>query len=182
MTLWTGHNNEDSKKIACWQDWVRGEGWTDRAQRIFRAMKLSVWYSNSGCACMLGHFTCVWLFATLWTVAHQAPLSMGFSKQEYWSGLPCSPPEYLSDSGIKPAALTSRSLAGGFFTTSATWEAPNGGHMSLQADLHYFILQVYWGSLHTHKPSLICSNFLLLSLFPVMIRLTADLKGRSMDK
>ena len=40
-------------------------------------------------ACMLSHFSCVRLFVTLWTVAHQAPLSMGFSRQEHWSGLPC---------------------------------------------------------------------------------------------
>ena len=40
--------------------------------------------------------------ATLWTLAHQAPLSMGFSRQEYWSGLPCPPPEDLPDPGIKP--------------------------------------------------------------------------------
>ena len=56
--------------------------------------------------------------ATLWTVAHQAPLSMGFSRQEYWSGLPCPPPGGLPDLG------TPCLLVGGFFTTSATWEAP----------------------------------------------------------
>ena len=44
------------------------------------------------CVCML---SCVWLFATSWTVAHQAPLTMGFSRQEYWSWLPCPPPEDL---------------------------------------------------------------------------------------
>ena len=49
---------------------------------------------------MLSCFSCVWLFATLWTEAHQAPLSMGFSRQEYWSGLPCPPPEDLPDSGM----------------------------------------------------------------------------------
>ena len=54
-------------------------------------------------------------------VAHQAPLSMGFSSQEYWTGLPCPPPEDLPDPGIKPR---SPALAGGFFTTSTTWEAP----------------------------------------------------------
>ena len=54
----------------------------------------------------------------------QAPLSMGFSRQEYWSGLPCLPPEDLSDPEIKSASLMSLVLAGGFFTTSATWEAP----------------------------------------------------------
>ena len=41
---------------------------------------------------VLSHFSCIQLFATLWTVAHQAPLSMGFSRLEYWSGLPCPPP------------------------------------------------------------------------------------------
>ena len=58
-----------------------------------------------------------------WTVAHQAPLSMGFSKQKYWSGLPYHPPGDLPDPGIEPASPTSSALAGGFFTTSATWEA-----------------------------------------------------------
>ena len=60
---------------------------------------------------------------TLWTVAHQTPLSMGFSRQEYWSGVPCSPPGDLPNPGTEPAFLTSPALAGGFFTTSFTWEA-----------------------------------------------------------
>ena len=60
------------------------------------------------------------LFATPWTVARQAPLSMGFSRQEYWSGLPCPPPGDLPDPGIEPASLISPTLAGEFFTTSAT--------------------------------------------------------------
>ena len=64
------------------------------------------------------------LFVILWTVARQAPLSMGFSRQEYWSGLPYPPPEDLPDPGIKPASPKSPALAGGFFTTSTTWEAP----------------------------------------------------------
>ena len=61
---------------------------------------------------------------TPWTVALQAPLSMGFSRQEYWSGLPCPPPRDLSDSGIELVSLMSPALAGGFFTTSATWDTP----------------------------------------------------------
>ena len=55
--------------------------------------------------------------------AHQASLSMGFSRQEYWSELPCPPPGDLPHPGIKPASLGSPALAGRFFTTSATWEA-----------------------------------------------------------
>ena len=74
-------------------------------------------------ACVLSCL-CVQPFVTLWTVARQAPLSMGFSRQEYWSGLPCPPPGDLPDPGIKPAPLASPALAGGFFTTRATWEAP----------------------------------------------------------
>ena len=53
----------------------------------------------------------------------QAPLFMGFSRQEYCSGLPCPPPGDLPDSGIKPESLTSSALAHGFFIISATWEA-----------------------------------------------------------
>ena len=51
---------------------------------------------------MLSRVSCIWLLATLWTVAHQAPLSMGFSRQEYWSGLPFPSPGDLPDPGIKP--------------------------------------------------------------------------------
>ena len=60
---------------------------------------------------------------TLSTVACQAPLSMGFSRQEYWRGLPCPPPGDLLDPRIKPVSLVSPALAGWFFTTSIIWEA-----------------------------------------------------------
>ena len=68
---------------------------------------------------MLSHFSHARLFATPWAVARQTPLSMGFSREEYWSGLPCPPPGDLPDPGIE---LGSPSLADGFLTTSATWE------------------------------------------------------------
>ena len=74
-------------------------------------------------SCMLSRFSHVRLCATPWTVAHQAPLPMGFSRQEYWSGLPCPLPGDLPDPGIKPMSLMFPALAGGFFTTSTTWEA-----------------------------------------------------------
>ena len=64
------------------------------------------------------------LQSTLWAVACQAPLSMGFSRQEYRSGLPGPPPEDLPEPGIKPASLMSPALAGRFYTTSATWFNP----------------------------------------------------------
>ena len=74
---------------------------------------------------MVCHFSGVQLFATPWTVAHQAPLSMGLSKQEYLRGLPCLPTGDLPNLGIKPKFLMSPSLAGRFFTTNVTWESPN---------------------------------------------------------
>ena len=63
------------------------------------------------------------LFATPWPVAYQAPLSVGFFRQEYWSALPCPSPGGLSNPGIKPMSLTSPALAGRLFTTTTTWEA-----------------------------------------------------------
>ena len=75
------------------------------------------------CKCVQSCFSCVRLFTTLWTVACQALLPMGFSRQEYWNGLPCPPPGDLPDPGIEPESLASPVLVGGFFTTGATWEA-----------------------------------------------------------
>ena len=66
---------------------------------------------------MLSCFSHVRLFAILWTVVPQAPLSTGFSRQEYWSGLPCPPPGGLPDPGMEPKSPKSPALAGGFFTT-----------------------------------------------------------------
>ena len=76
-----------------------------------------------GVECMQSHFNRILLFGTLSTVAHQALLSMGFSRQEYWNGLPFPPAGNLPDPGIKPESLMSPALAGRFFTTNATWEA-----------------------------------------------------------
>ena len=61
--------------------------------------------------------SCAQLFVTLWTVANQAPLSMGFPRQEYWSGLPFSPPRDLLEPRIKPMSPVSPALVGGLFTT-----------------------------------------------------------------
>ena len=76
------------------------------------------------CVCVLSCFSRIRVFVTPWTVAHQAPLSMGCSRQKYWSGLPFPSPGDLPDPGIKPMSLASPALVGGFSTTSATWEAP----------------------------------------------------------
>ena len=85
----------------------------EQAMGIGKAGSFSVGVS------VLSRFSCVWLFVTPWTVAGQAPLSLGFSRQQYWSGLPFPPPGDLPDQGIKPASLVSPALVGRFFTTSA---------------------------------------------------------------
>ena len=66
----------------------------------------------------------VLLFSIPQTIAHQAPLSMGFSRQEYWSGVSFPPPGDLPHPGNELESPLSPELAGGFFTTSVTWEAP----------------------------------------------------------
>ena len=76
-------------------------------------------------ACVLN---CVRLFVNPWTVALQAPLSMGFSRQEYWSELPFPSPGDLPDPGIEPR---SPALTGRFFTTSSTWEVQGDDGMGL---------------------------------------------------
>ena len=74
-------------------------------------------------ACVLSHFNHVRLFMCLRTITCQAPLSIEFSRQEYWSGLPCPPPGVLPNPRMKPTSLMSPALASRFFTTSPTWEA-----------------------------------------------------------
>ena len=76
------------------------------------------------CACMLSHFSCVLVFVILWTAAHQALLAMGFSRQEYWSGLRCSPRRDLPNPGIEPVSFMSAALVDCFFTTIVTWATP----------------------------------------------------------
>ena len=83
--------------------------------------------------CVLRHFSRVLLFVTLWTLAHQGPLSMGFSRQEYWSGLACPPSGHLPNPGIKPSSHVSCS-ARWSFTNSNTWE---GCHT------HVFIIDLF---------------------------------------
>ena len=93
-------------------DWVTSLQGDNSSLREFQKMKAS----NNVLSC----FSCVWLFETLWTVACQAPLSMGFSRQEYWGVFPGPPPGDLPYPGIKPESLWSPTLAGRFFTTSTT--------------------------------------------------------------
>ena len=76
-----------------------------------------MWVCVCVCVCMLSH---VQLFVIPWAITHQALLSTGFSKQEYWSGLPFPSPVDLSDPGTEPTSLVSPALTNRFFTISAT--------------------------------------------------------------
>ena len=98
--------------------------------------------------CMLSCFSCVELFATLWAAACQAPLSMGFSGQEYYSGLPCPPPPGdLPDPSIKPMSLMSATLAGGFLITNSIWEA----YLYLYLFMHMFLISTITITSHICK-------------------------------
>ena len=112
----SGHSQALTPKLRCftwcleqWPEWAIPLVWLTLAQQQQRA--------TVGLACMPSH---VWLFAIPWIVACQAPLSMGFSRQEYWSGLPCPPPGDIPNLGTEPKSLMSLAFAGGFCTTSAT--------------------------------------------------------------
>ena len=85
----------------------------NKTQTAFYYVLYMFVFYKTVCVCVLSH---VGLFATPWTVAHQAPLSMGFSRQEYWSGLPFPSPGDLLDPGIEPM---SPALAGRFFTSES---------------------------------------------------------------
>ena len=100
MTTWFG-----TRQSSCWSSVVHRRGGLGKDSLVVQSLSR------------------VKLFATPWTIAHQVPLSMGFPRQEYWSGLPFPSPGNLPDSGIEPSSFMSPTLAGGFFTSSATWEA-----------------------------------------------------------
>ena len=91
------------------------------------------------CLCVLSRFSHVWLFVTTWTVAHEAPLSMGFSRKEYWNGLPCLPPGDLPSPGIEPTSLMSPAWAGEFI---GRW-VPPGPICRFQ---NYPLLPIMWAN------------------------------------
>ena len=113
----------------------KNDGWVDKQNVVIQKMECYsyserkiilqyaiIWMNREDITCVLKSLQSC---PTLWDsmdCSVQAPLSMGFSTQEYWSGLPCPPPGDLPDPGIKPTSLMSPALAGRFFTTSATWK------------------------------------------------------------
>ena len=93
------------------------------AYLIPNSLYFLLYYTRTKCAEVPITFSHVQVFATPWTAAHSAPRSMGFSRQEHWSGFPFPSPGDLPDPGIEPASLMSPALTGRFFPTSTTWEA-----------------------------------------------------------
>ena len=146
-------------------------------------MCVCVWWRERVCVCMHAHMLCpnfidweggsgfhrgksgwkwkvkvkllsrVQLVVTLWTVSHQAPLSMGFSRQEYWSELPFPSAGDLPDPGIKPVSLASPALADVFFYYCATWE----NHLKIKdPQLHFQV--------HLERPQSLIIFFLLIEI------------------
>ena len=126
------------------------------------------------CTCLLSR---VWLFATLWAVAHQAPLSVEFSKQENWSGLPFPPPVDLTDPGVEPASLASPALARGFFTAAPP------GKLCIYIRLCILIVHFFWQDVKSMRADiLVCLVYFILGiiwgLFLVVLGLSLVVQSR----
>ena len=117
LPKWTKFVHGDrNEKSSC--PWVHGlEDW----EVLWANENVLISTVTYGCVCVISCFRCFWLCAIPWIVAHQASLSMGFSRQEYWSGLPCPFPGNVPDPRSEPASLMSPALAARFFTTSTAW-------------------------------------------------------------
>ena len=137
--------------------------WTNEERGTWKRSFLKVFWCDY--LCTLICFSCVQLCVTPWTVAHQAPLSMGFSRQEHWSGLPFPLPGDLPNPGIEPASLASPALAGGFFTTALPGKPWAGTGSQTNPDwtttcdaavLYYWLVKIVcfrhqtWGRQHYH--------------------------------
>ena len=109
--------------IVAYSTWLRVQaflsGWSGSNLGFAILMVMQIW------AGFLGSLSRVWLFATPWTVAWKALLSMGFLRQEYWTGLPLPPPRDIPDSWIEPTSPESPALAGSSFTTLPPGKLPH---------------------------------------------------------
>ena len=103
----------------------------------------NLWERVCVCVCVCVCSVMSWLIATPWTVAHQAPLSMGFSRHEYWSGLPFPSSGDLPDPGLEPVSFAFLSLASGFFTT-APLRSPR---------IHEYDVLLGWPKVHSDFPA-----------------------------
>ena len=172
-----------SPSVVCWQASEAGEG-AGREGKSYQQWRMITLAGSFEYWSMWSLFSHVRLFATPWTGAHQAPLSMGFSRQEYWSGLPCSPSGDPPNPGTEPTSLIkSPALGGGFFTKSTTWGVfwdcvcmlnPSSRvwlcvtlwTVALQAPLSKGLSrQEYWSGLPFPSPEYLAPNVMLTILF-----------------
>ena len=98
LNIWATKEAQESPRILEWVAYLFSRGSSDPGIKPGSPALQWIYWST----CMLSCFSHVWLSVTLWTIACQVPLSMGFSSQEYWSGLPCLPPGDLPDSWTEP--------------------------------------------------------------------------------
>ena len=138
--VWDGAWASASPQVPWWCCCCWSGHWTSRTTNRGKqlkqclTLKYCIFYCFSlfyVCAKLLSHLQ---LFATQQNVARQAPLSMRFSRQEEWNGLPCPSPQDLPDSGIEPASPVSPALAGRFFTTE-----PPGSPINCYTYIHYYV-------------------------------------------
>ena len=132
------HVSENKYDIKIQNQWSFFSKYLYRPQASHMGEKISLNTLSFGnpvpLACMHAQtLSRIWLFATPWTVAHQAPLSMGFPRQKYWSGLPCLLPGYLSNPGIEPA---SPALAGRLFSTEPPGKPPVSSYLFPKPEIH----------------------------------------------
>ena len=110
------------------------------------------------CTCVHAHAkslqSCLTLW-DLWTVTHQGPLSMGFSRQEYLNGLPCHPSGGLPNPGTKPSSLTSPALAGGLFTTSIKCQVSGIYLEQVEIMLGKITKEIFWRKAWTWRVDII---------------------------
>ena len=145
LLFWMRRNGTREKTGECepGADFLRWKGRLEGNLTELRKLSPSPQVSHNGRTDIPQLITCAWLllmfscsvvsnsFTTPWTVAHQAPLSIGFSRQECCSGFPFLSPEDLPNPGIKLMSVLSPTSADGFFTSSATWKAQDLGRGSL---------------------------------------------------
>ena len=144
-------------------------------------MAIAIYLSGGGGVWSL---SCVQLFMTPWTVARQAPLSMGLPRQEYWSGLPFPSPGNLPDQGLNPYLLQVSCIAGGFFTPEPSGKPywcpyshsfPPNSSMSMRPQTSVFIMHLCSSSLNPVTSSDICvSCSIFLSYWVQMMDTVLD--------
>ena len=117
-----GEGNDNPLQCSCLENPRDRRAWWAAVYGVVQSQTLLKPLSSSSSSSRGLHAKSLQSCPTPWTIAHQAPLSIEFSRSEYWSGLLCLPPGDLPGLGIEPTSLMSPALAGRFFTTSTTWE------------------------------------------------------------